>query len=782
MKPHRLLLVLAAALVLAGLLVWRAGREEVAPESARLPRPGREGASAPVLRGSASDARADERQGRGVEARGGDVYAGLVYDTDTSRPLPGVTVTFRGVEETSEATTDERGVFRLVVTQGSSWYERLHFAKEGYVPTARQGLLWSVAGERLLEPVGLDPVLARLPGRVVDWRGRPLGGVTVRIEDGEPTWVTASDGSFGPVAVGGYDVDWVAWGPDCARTSDSVDLRPVVPDVLVLRMLPHDAIPGRVVDEDGEGVATAQVCEAGRYDELMLTTARDGSFHWPAPLDRYVRLVAVKGDRAGWVAAECPLPTRIVLHEIETGTWRDVFHPVHAPSPPPSAKLARLSFVRARILPVDESGDPIPLAQVEVRCRGLPFDKRIRTGPEGGCELDVPAEIELEIGAERVGLLEEQIRTSFTIDGPHEVRLVLPPRVPEPHGVWTVEEDERNVWMTGLVLTAKGCPRPDVEVHAWPCRDSSDDWGRFTIFGRPTSPRVDLWVTGDDFPPFSVPVVPGGSDVIVRLPARGALRIRPSRAGEEDAGPQVRLWRPPCFEDAMLENVGGEYVLADGDGYRIDCAVGTYDVAFRLEPGAWALYRDVRVVAGKETRLAYDLPRCGRLEAWVRDETGAPVEDAEVSVADTGGFLGTTDEHGHLSTAIDDDYRDRVVPAGVAILRVDAEGRPPVWTRPLDLRGDVAIDVTLEHGVQVGGVVRDASDRPVHPALVGWRAGRSPILYESQTNEDGRFELYGSLPPGEARLVVQVEGRAPFETRIEVPDDRPSWEVVLRLP
>lgn len=768
------LVVAGAAVVVGPGLLWTGNPQSPARD---LPSIGPEVASEPppaVLLGTSRAESGDDSPSR---ARGPVVH-GLVYDVDSREPLPGVTVTWRGTEGTSEAETDERGIYRLRVSGAVQWYDRLHFAKAGYLANAIEGFNRRTRSRGRIQPVGLEPVRAHLPGRVVDYRGRPLAGVSVRVENVHPPYVSDAWGRFGPVAIGTGQVHWMAWGHEHPVTEDYWDLPLRLPSEVVAEMFPGGFVPGVVVNEEGEPVAGAEVHQQGHHDRLRIRTGNDGRFRWPQSMDIGSRLVAVAGDQAGGTWGRAGLPVRIVLEPMDpVGAWRWRFSPSYPPLPPPSCEVAARPKVRVRLLAADVHGHPLPWAGIRVERPGG-FWQSEWTGRRGTCDLFVPSGLELDLKARhyRAGQIQEKV--TFEEGRSHVHRMTLHPRPRQASRTYDRPNEPPATWIRGVVMDAEGHLYPGIWIHASPpwADGSSDERGRFELSGGRVGEEVRLRVTGAHFAPFTVRAVGGGSDMVIRLPARSAIQVRTSGTPDEGARPRVKIWATSWLEDDILP-ADSAYVLAQHNGFRIDCPVGVYTVAFRLEPGEWVLYPEVGVEAGRETTLTYAFPRSGHLEGWVHTAEGDPIPDAEITVARTGGHLAWTDAEGRIET-----YRgtDSKTPTGRYRLRVRAEGFAPALTRPVDLRKSEHLDVTLEPGVGVSGILLDAVGTPVK-GRVGWLTDLGPPVYEVETEEDGTFELEGSLPPGPARLVVRVEGREPYVQTIDVSMGK-TTRVRLQLP
>lgn len=110
----------------------------------------------------------------------------------------------------------------------------------------------------------------------------------------------------------------------------------------------------------------------------------------------------------------------------------------------------------------------------------------------------------------------------------------------------------------------------------------------------------------------------------------------------------------------------------------------------------------------------------------------------------------------------------------VVTLPVDLEialEAPLVLTRTTRYARSLAGDV-VEHGVHIGGVVRDRKGRP----LAGARVAAAGKVFEATTSDEGEFVL-PDVGTGPVTLRVLREGRPEKRVTFEIPSDR--YEIVL---
>lgn len=137
----------------------------------------------------------------------------------------------------------------------------------------------------------------------------------------------------------------------------------------------------------------------------------------------------------------------------------------------------------------------------------------------------------------------------------------------------------------------------------------------------------------------------------------------------------------------------------------------------------------------------------GRVFGTVRDERGAPIEGATVTV-----WGGRTPRV--FTTAHDGGFDDPSAPPTHVTLRVQARGRGWVLRRAEVRAGDAfRADVTLSPEALCEGVVRDTTGAPVADVEVTARENESGPSSSGVTGSDGRFRVFG-LPAGRLRVVA----------------------------
>ncbi len=126
------------------------------------------------------------------------------------------------------------------------------------------------------------------------------------------------------------------------------------------------------------------------------------------------------------------------------------------------------------------------------------------------------------------------------------------------------------------------------------------------------------------------------------------------------------------------------------------------------------------------------------------------------------------------STSTDEEGRFLLdgLAAGVYRLRTRVAGYQ-LDLRAVRVGAQEPVDIPLEPGVSIAGVVEDTEGRPVAGARVGWlrRDGLSSGSARRRTDAEGRFRISG-LAAGSGLLDVGRRGfRSPFARRVELPRD-----------
>lgn len=181
-----------------------------------------------------------------------------------------------------------------------------------------------------------------------------------------------------------------------------------------------------------------------------------------------------------------------------------------------------------------------------------------------------------------------------------------------------------------------------------------------------------------------------------------------------------------------------------------------------------------------------------RILGRVLDPQGAPVAGVHVDLRESGSSL-MMQSKTHRTSISDEDgrYTLEAVPAGTYRLRAIGQGFAPATEDPVVIRADgrnVEMDLQLQEGRSVVGVVLDVDSRPLAGALVGPQRSLfdtsfavtpdnpNPRREGVHTDAQGRFTLNG-LDASVSQLAVRMEG---FSTqRVAVPEE--GKEAVVKM-
>jgi hypothetical protein len=187
---------------------------------------------------------------------------------------------------------------------------------------------------------------------------------------------------------------------------------------------------------------------------------------------------------------------------------------------------------------------------------------------------------------------------------------------------------------------------------------------------------------------------------------------------------------------------------------------GTFDVTVPRE-GSYRLallsmmagdpweFQDVQAPA-HDLRLRFTVAPTGELKVRALDAaTGESIDQGDVSIAWDRGSLGGNFFGGGLSWTVRE---------GVYTLTVDAKGYAPA-SREVDLRGKMQprtlVEVRLDRGRPVSGIVRDAEGRPVKGCTIVLRFGGQLQLQNLvYSGVDGRFAIASAPTTGGSVCVI----------------------------
>lgn len=253
---------------------------------------------------------------------------------------------------------------------------------------------------------------------------------------------------------------------------------------------------------------------------------------------------------------------------------------------------------------------------------------------------------------------------------------------------------------------------------------------------------------------------------------RVTLKGRVVHDGEPAPGALVHVASALSVFPRTFGSSEGYRELADSEGrFEItELQPGTYDVSAHLLGTAPAHRFDVAVPAKDE--LVLELGSGPKLSGRVTDEGGGPVPAFELTVHWRKAPLErlTVVEAGFVDP--DGRYLVEGIPDGDYEVEVRSAGFVTT-TRRVSVKGDTTADVTLQRGLRVSGVVRDAESRqPIAGAKVALEGTERATV----TGADGAFVLEGMSPAGFS-LQASAEGH---NTRV-VGVSQPSAPVEIEL-
>jgi hypothetical protein len=357
-------------------------------------------------------------------------------------------------------------------------------------------------------------------------------------------------------------------------------------------------------------------------------------------------------------------------------------------------------------------------------------------------------------------------------DAPEEVEL----RVPAPGVLEGVVRDESGAIVPQLALVAQ------LERRGFRCRVEarSDERGRFRFAGLPTPGTWEIAplraMAGTE--PLEQKLEPGASasDLVLRLSSGLVLRGTVSGAGVPVAGARLVV---VTSNDQKIER-------------RTD-ARGAFEIALatprlrllRVEAQGFARHEQpLEVQDGALAPLSIELARAIELQGRVLDGERAPLARAQVQWFPLSAERKRKGKPEHARSDANGEFRFGALKEGAGELEVQLPGHRP-WLRAFeDPSAAKNIEVTLDRGLSLSGVVRLPDGNPAVGANV-YVSGAGAPPSRMATRDDGSFEfpglnegscsIYASPPEGSTALALRASeplqvaaGTAGLELRLRV--------------
>lgn len=339
--------------------------------------------------------------------------------------------------------------------------------------------------------------------------------------------------------------------------------------------------------------------------------------------------------------------------------------------------------------------------------------------------------------------------------------------------------------IAGQVLDAGGAAMPDVAVSALsrdadhqPDPTRTDVEGMFRLQGLHPG-ATEVTARGHQGDGRSHVVATG--QVVVTPGAEARLVLQAGADGVHLSGVAVDQHDRPITSDRMrlsvrttpIEPLPGEQSWGTDTPVHSD---GTFQVTVPRE-GRYRLTllsgtagdgwesQDVQAPV-RDLRLTYTIAPTSMLTVRALDATsGDPIDEGNIAVAWDRGSLGMNFHGGERAT---------LVREGLYTLTVDAKGYAPS-SRKLDLRGrlrpDTLVEVHLERGRSLSGIVVDNEGQPVKGCAVALRAsGMLQLESLVYSGADGRFTIEAAPVKGGSVCVIDEAYRILATAEIDAGD------------
>lgn len=627
----------------------------------------------------------------------------------------------------------------------------LDVIKAGYAPARRRGIRLACGGSFDLGAVVLQPG-ARLAGRVVDPRGRPVAGAGIFLAErlpsrrsweqalrGEPDAESGRDGSF--------SVDDLARGTplhllvkaDGYIAAAVQGVRPPVAAPLVVRLEPAAMLRGRLLDEAGGPVSGARVQLT--WQAVLAGDPRE------RPVGEAIERSAVSNAEGRFEIVEVP------AGEVSLDVRAQGFVPVEGfeaavPAPDPDRELVLRLRRGARLEGRVTTAAAAPVAGVRISAGG----HSASTDAEGVYAIDGIAP-----GPQEVRVFH-----------PHYRRRARTLRIEEGTNRFDVELEE-GFRVSGRVVDPDGRPVAGAQV-------------RLATVSR-AELREHEARTGADGGFVLSPVAAGRYGLEAAASGFAAAK-RPEPVAVVDApveGIEVVLRRGASVAGRVLglaaEELAAVAVTAHGEAGEKKAAAldseGRYEVR-DLPPGDWLLRAslwqsqrqvEVRVpIAPEERELVRDLefsPRVTLSGRVLFEEE--PVAGSRVSVRGERFAVERS-----VATSFDGGFVLQDLEPDRYWLGVNDPQRLLAHNDTLEVYEDREVTVRIEAATIAGRVEEAGSGEAIPDATLTLRpTAGTDFLITDGSLADGSFRIL-HIPPGSYRLAARANGYAPAESEIRL--------------